>query len=75
MANGTTIPFAGVAQRGERLAHPGDAGSSPVPRSIEVNALRVSIDTGPLQIAFLAAATGTVVLLSGLIGYAIRGLL
>lgn len=29
------IPLAGVAQRRERLVHPGDAGSAPAPRSIE----------------------------------------
>lgn len=64
---GHTIPFARVAQRREHLAHPGDAGPLPAPRSIEVNAPRVSIDTGPLQIAFAAACAGTIVLLAGIV--------
>lgn len=34
MANGRTVPFAGVAQRRERLTQSGDAGSLPAPRSI-----------------------------------------
>lgn len=65
--NARTVPFAGVAQRREHLSQPGDAGSLPVPRSIKVNAPRVPIDTGPLQVAFVAACAGTIVLLAGVV--------
>lgn len=77
--NSHTIPFAGVAQRRERLAHPGDAVSFTAPRSIEPFAPRVPIDTGPLWIAFLTAAFCTAVLLGSLLAYEVdlvlRGLL
>lgn len=69
---GRIVPLAGVAQQRERRGHhPGDAGSSPAPRSIipfpqprQVRTLEPLV----LVVAGLLAAIATVVL--GLAGYA-----
>jgi len=63
-----TIPFAGVSSASRAPGHPGDAGLVAGSRSIEPFAPPNS-QPGPLWIAFLPPAAGTLVLLVGLVSY------